>query len=93
MNDAVVVRTSRLGKRYGSRWALRDCTLQIPEGSVTALVGPNGAGKTTLLHILIGLSNRRAATSRCSAAYRDATPRTYCRSSASSRRTTPCIGT
>ena len=55
MNDSVAIRTSGLGKRYGSRWALRDCTLEIPSGSVTALVGPNGAGKTTLLHMVIGL--------------------------------------
>ncbi len=55
MNEAVVIRTSGLGKRYGSQWALRDCTLEIPSGSVTALVGPNGAGKTTLLHMVIGL--------------------------------------
>jgi ABC-2 type transport system ATP-binding protein len=45
-----------LGKRYGSRWALRDCTLEVPAGSVTALVGPNGAGKTTLLHLVVGLT-------------------------------------
>jgi ABC-2 type transport system ATP-binding protein len=49
------IRTERLGKRYGSTWALRDCTLEIPAGSVTALVGPNGAGKTTLLQLAIGL--------------------------------------
>ena len=55
MSDPVAIRTSGLGKRYGSRWALRDCTLEIPSGSVTALVGPNGAGKTTLLHMVIGL--------------------------------------
>jgi ABC-2 type transport system ATP-binding protein len=45
-----------LGKRYGGTWALRDCTLDIPAGSVTALVGPNGAGKTTLLQLVVGLS-------------------------------------
>jgi ABC-2 type transport system ATP-binding protein len=45
-----------LGKRYGSSWALRDCDLEIPPGSVTALVGPNGAGKTTLLQLAVGLS-------------------------------------
>jgi len=49
-----------LGKRYGSRWALRDCTLEIPAGTVTALVGPNGAGKTTLLHLAVGLSRASA---------------------------------
>ena len=44
-----------LGKRYGRRWALHDCTLVIPEGVVVGLVGPNGAGKTTLLHLAVGL--------------------------------------
>jgi len=47
--------TEHLGKRYGRKWALRDCNLQIPPGCVTGLVGPNGAGKTTLLHLAMGL--------------------------------------
>lgn len=50
-----VIETEGLGKRYGRRWALRDCTLAIPEGKVVGLVGPNGAGKTTLLHLAVGL--------------------------------------
>jgi ABC-2 type transport system ATP-binding protein len=50
------ISTTGLGKRYGSTWALSDCTLEIPTGSVTALVGPNGAGKTTLLNLAVGLS-------------------------------------
>jgi ABC-2 type transport system ATP-binding protein len=50
-----VIDTSGLGKRYGRTWALRDCTLAIPEGHVVGLVGPNGAGKTTLLHLATGL--------------------------------------
>lgn len=49
-----------VGKRYGSTWALRDCTLRIPAGSVTALVGPNGAGKTTLLQLAVGTSSPTA---------------------------------
>jgi ABC-2 type transport system ATP-binding protein len=44
-----------LGKRYGHRWGLRDCTFSVPAGSVVGLVGPNGAGKTTLLALTVGL--------------------------------------
>jgi ABC-2 type transport system ATP-binding protein len=44
-----------LGKRYRRTWALRDCTLTIPEGRVVGLVGPNGAGKTTFLQLATGL--------------------------------------
>jgi len=50
-----VLDATGLGKRYGQRWALRDCTLQVPAGRVVGLVGPNGAGKTTLLHLAVGL--------------------------------------
>jgi ABC-2 type transport system ATP-binding protein len=50
-----VLETSALGKRYGRRWALTDCTVTIPPGRVVGLVGPNGAGKTTLLHVAVGL--------------------------------------
>jgi ABC-2 type transport system ATP-binding protein len=49
------LRTERLGRRYGRMWGLRDCTLEVPDGAVAALVGPNGAGKTTLLEMIIGL--------------------------------------
>jgi ABC-2 type transport system ATP-binding protein len=54
------IRTQGLGKRYGSKWALQDCTIEVPEGSVTALVGPNGAGKTTLLQLAVGLTRPSA---------------------------------
>jgi ABC-2 type transport system ATP-binding protein len=51
-----VVEARGLGKRYGSTWALRDCSLAIPAGHVVALVGPNGAGKSTLLNLVVGLA-------------------------------------
>jgi ABC-2 type transport system ATP-binding protein len=54
--------TVALGKRYGRRWALTDCTLSIPTGKVVGLVGPNGAGKTTLLHLAVGLLEPSAGT-------------------------------
>ena len=55
MSEAPALEAVAAGKRYGDRWALRDCTLEIPAGSVAALLGPNGAGKTTLLHLTVGL--------------------------------------
>ena len=55
-----VIEASGLGKRYGSTWALRECTLAIPAGHVAALVGPNGAGKTTLLNLAAGLAEPTA---------------------------------
>ena len=51
-----VVEATGLGKRYGTTWALRECTLAVPAGHVAALVGPNGAGKTTLLNLAVGLA-------------------------------------
>jgi ABC-2 type transport system ATP-binding protein len=50
-----VLKANGLGKRYGRKWALSECTLAIPAGKVVGLVGPNGAGKTTLLHLSVGL--------------------------------------
>ena len=49
------IETRGLGKRYGHRWALADCTLSIPAGQVVGLVGPNGAGKTTLISLATGM--------------------------------------
>jgi ABC-2 type transport system ATP-binding protein len=50
-----VLEARGLGKRYGRRWALSECTLEIPSGHVVGLVGPNGAGKSTLLNLAVGL--------------------------------------
>ena len=58
--ETPAVDTVGLGKRYGSLWALQDCSVTVPAGRVTALIGPNGAGKTTLLKILAGLSRPSA---------------------------------
>ena len=55
MTAPAPLETTGLGRRYGRRWALRDCSLRLPQGRIAALVGPNGAGKTTLLHLAVGL--------------------------------------
>lgn len=49
-----VIQTEGLGKRYGEKWALADCSLRVPTGTMAGLIGPNGAGKTTLLMTLAG---------------------------------------
>lgn len=42
-------------KNFGNYQALDDVSLDIPNGSLTALLGPSGSGKTTLLRIVAGL--------------------------------------
>lgn len=44
-----MIETRGLVKRYGSKTALDQIDLDVPDGAVYGLVGPNGAGKTTLL--------------------------------------------
>ena len=44
-----------ISKSFGAYRALEDITLEVPDGSLTALLGPSGSGKTTLLRIVAGL--------------------------------------
>jgi ABC-2 type transport system ATP-binding protein len=55
MKSPAALEATALGKTYGSQWALQECSVSIPAGTVTALVGPNGAGKSTLMHMAVGL--------------------------------------
>jgi sulfate/thiosulfate transport system ATP-binding protein len=51
-----------LTKRFGDFVALDDVSLQIADGSLTALLGPSGSGKTTLLRIIGGLETPDSGT-------------------------------
>lgn len=44
-----------ISKTFGAYKALEDVSLEVPDGSLTALLGPSGSGKTTLLRIVAGL--------------------------------------
>ena len=48
-----------LSYRYGSRTALSDLSLAVPQSAFVALLGPNGAGKTTLFSIVTRLFGSR----------------------------------
>src|ERR1700719_1349794 len=58
------IEANGLGKRYGRRWALAECTLTVSTGQVGGPVRPNGAGKTTLLELAVGLLRPTTGTIR-----------------------------
>ena len=55
MSAAPAISTRSLAKRFGSRTAVDDVTLDVPQGAFLCVLGANGAGKTTLLRLLATL--------------------------------------
>jgi heme exporter protein A len=53
--DAPAVELRGLARYFGERTALRDVSVQVPQGATLAVLGRNGAGKSTLLRILAAL--------------------------------------
>ncbi|GGO51183.1 iron complex transport system ATP-binding protein [Roseovarius pacificus] len=50
-----MIEVSNLSYSAGQAQILRDISLTIPQGGITAIIGPNGAGKSSLLHCIAGL--------------------------------------
>jgi sulfate/thiosulfate transport system ATP-binding protein len=51
-----------VSRRFGDFEALDDVSVEIPSGSLTALLGPSGSGKSTLLRVIAGLERPDAGT-------------------------------
>jgi len=51
---SALLTAERLTKSFGGIRALDECSFEIPEGSVSALIGPNGSGKTTAFNVITG---------------------------------------
>ena len=50
-----MLRLQGVGKRYGTRWVLRNLDLELRRGELLVLLGESGAGKSTLLNLIAGL--------------------------------------
>ena len=64
------VQVQHVGKSFDGRAVLKDLTLHLDAGCVTALMGPSGAGKTTLARMLAGLTLPDSGTILIDGAYR-----------------------
>jgi branched-chain amino acid transport system ATP-binding protein len=50
----IILRTVKVGKRFGGFTALKDVSASFHRGAITAIIGPNGAGKSTYFNLLSG---------------------------------------
>jgi ABC-2 type transport system ATP-binding protein len=63
-SNEAVIDISSLTRNFASKAALKDVSLNVPQGSVFGLVGENGAGKTTLIKHILGLLRSESGSVR-----------------------------
>jgi iron(III) transport system ATP-binding protein len=56
------LKCDRIAKAFGDRAVLRDVDLEVPAGTLTAILGSSGSGKTTLLRVIVGFIEPDAGT-------------------------------
>jgi sulfate transport system ATP-binding protein len=58
----MAIAAQNVSKRFGDFVALDDVSIEVPDGSLTALLGPSGSGKSTLLRVIAGLESPDTGT-------------------------------
>lgn len=53
----MILEIKDVNKNYGGVSAVNDCSFEVMDGEITALLGPNGSGKTSIFNIISGLIN------------------------------------
>ena len=56
-----MLKVSNLDVYYGAIHAIKDVSLEVPDGEIVTLIGSNGAGKSTTLHTISGLIKPKTA--------------------------------
>lgn len=54
-SGALVIEARGIGKAFGDRPIVKDCSMRIMRGDRLGVIGPNGSGKTTLVSLLTGV--------------------------------------
>lgn len=62
MNEEMMIQMTHVQKRFGTKVAVRDLSLQVQRGEIFGLLGPNGAGKTTTIRMMTTLLRQDAGT-------------------------------
>ncbi len=60
VDEATVLRTENLVKKYGNRTVVNNVSFNVRQGEIVGLLGPNGAGKTTSFYMTTGLVSPNA---------------------------------
>ncbi|KPJ84851.1 MAG: leucine/isoleucine/valine transporter ATP-binding subunit [Spirochaetes bacterium DG_61] len=55
MENHIFLRISDMSKVFGGLWAVKNYSLELPEGKIYGIIGPNGAGKTTIFNLITGI--------------------------------------
>ena len=55
MTGASLISVRGVTMRFGGLTAVKDVSVEVPRGAITAVIGPNGAGKTTLFNAITGV--------------------------------------